>query len=416
LLRGSWQSVNLGDIAHTPGALQLFARYWPDADVTLWPGSLDFGAREMLVAAFPRLEIAVGGVDRTGRPTTEALARAWASSDLFVHGSGAGFGARRHLEAWHAATRRPYGLFGITMDPVSGIGEGRLSAGDTLAGLKVRISQVSAPSLNPQEHATFDGAAFIFCRDRLSLGYLAREGVKARVLAFGPDSTFGLQIRNEPVATRFLQAHGLEEGKFICVVPRMRYTPYSLVYKIPRTATDDIRDAVNGPSTKPDHAKLRDMMVRWVRATGLKVLACPEMTHEVQLAKEELVDPLPDEVKDRVVWRDSYWLPDEAASVYARACAVVSMECHSPIIALAQGTPALYVRQPTDSAKGQMYEEIGLGDWALEIEENSGESLWAKLSSIHYDPVAARERVKRAMTGVAKQQRFMVETARDSLT
>jgi polysaccharide pyruvyl transferase WcaK-like protein len=158
------------------------------------------------------------------------------------------------------------------------------------------------------------------------------------------------------------------------------------------------------------------MMVRWVRATGLKVLACPEMTHEVQLAKEELVDPLPDEVKDRVVWRDSYWLPDEAASVYARACAVVSMECHSPIIALAQGTPALYVRQPTDSAKGQMYEEIGLGDWALEIEENSGESLWAKLSSIHYDPVAARERVKRAMTGVAKQQRFMVETARDSLT
>ena len=67
------------------------------------------------------------------------------------------------------------------------------------------------------------------------------------------------------------------------------------------------------------------------------------------MAKQVLVDPLPKDVKKLVVWRDSYWLPDEAASVYAQAQAVVSVECHSPLIALRNGTPAFYVRQPTDT-------------------------------------------------------------------
>ena len=35
-----------------------------------------------------------------------------------------------------------------------------------------------------------------------------------------------------------------------------------------------------------DHAAVREMIVAWVRQTGLKVLACPEMTHQVELAKE----------------------------------------------------------------------------------------------------------------------------------
>jgi hypothetical protein len=38
---------------------------------------------------------------------------------------------------------------------------------------------------------------------------------------------------------------------------------------------------------------------------------------------------------------------------------VVSAECHSPIIALSQGTPAFYVRNPADTVKAQMFRDIG---------------------------------------------------------
>jgi hypothetical protein len=57
------------------------------------------------------------------------------------------------------------------------------------------------------------------------------------------------------------------------------------------------------------------------------------------MAKQVLVDPLPEAVKKNVVWRDTYWLPDEAASIYSMAQAVISVECHSPLIALHNGTP-----------------------------------------------------------------------------
>jgi hypothetical protein len=143
-------------------------------------------------------------------------------------------------------------------------------------------------------------------------------------------------------------------------------------------------------------------------------MACAEMTYQVQMAKDELVDPLPVDVKKNVVWRDTYWLPDEAASVYAKAQAVVSVECHSPLIALHHGTPTFYVRQPTDTCKGQMYRDIGANDWFFEVDETSGAQLWSRLEAIHRDPVAARAKVKSIMATVEARQKRMVDAVREA--
>src|SRR6185436_1688554 len=123
----------------------------------------------------------------------------------------------------------------------------------------------------------------------------------------------------------------LEEGKFISVIPRLRYTPYYRVKNTKRVASDDIKDAINERTTEKDHAKLRDMIVAYVKATGNKVMVCAEMTYQVEMGRDVLVNPLPAEIKKNVVWRDTYWLPDEAASIYAKAQCVVSVECHSPL-------------------------------------------------------------------------------------
>jgi hypothetical protein len=36
LLRSSWQVVNIGDVAHTPGVLALLEKHIPEAEVILW--------------------------------------------------------------------------------------------------------------------------------------------------------------------------------------------------------------------------------------------------------------------------------------------------------------------------------------------------------------------------------------------
>jgi hypothetical protein len=261
-----------------------------------------------------------------------------------------------------------------------------------------------------------DSAAFFFCRDTITRDYLKAQGVKTPILEFGPDAQLGMHLRDDATGYGYLKAKGLEEGKFICVVPRLRYTPY---YRIrpnaKRTPDDDIKDAINNRTTEKDHAKLRDMIVSYVRATGHKVLTCPEMTYEIELAKEAVVDPLPADVRKNVVWRDTYWLPDEAASIYTNALAVVSLECHSPLIALHVGTPTFYVRQPTDTCKGQMYRDIGANDWFFEIDETNGPQLWSRLEAIHKDPAAARAKVKSIMAFVEQRQKRMVDAVRTGI-
>lgn len=410
LLRGSWQSVNIGDIGHTPGALRLIEKHFPEAEMTVWHGTLGHGSDEFLKEGFPRLKFVAGNIGADGQPTTPALRDAWRENDFLLHGSGSGFGARAQLDAWHRATGKPYGVFGVSDDPISGFGDGRMPEGGSLAALRAAAAKLPATHLDAATRAVIERSAFMFTRETLTLDYFKTQSVRAPILEFGPDSQLGMSDRDDARGLAYLKAQGLAEGRFICVVPRLRYTPY---YKMDagrsRGATDETKDAINARWKEKDNAKLRDLIVRYVRATGNKVLACPEVTYQIELAKEMLVDPLPPDVRKNVVWRDTFWLPDEAAAIYARAQALVCMDCHSPLIAYHHGTPAFYVRNATDTWKGQMYADIGLSDWLFEADETSGAELWARLAPIHADPAKARARVKSVMAGVEKTQRRMVE-------
>jgi hypothetical protein len=252
------------------------------------------------------------------------------------------------------------------------------------------------------------------CRDTISRDYLQSQKVKTPILEFGPDAQLGMTLRDDAKGLSWLREHGLEEGRFICVIPRLRYTPYYRIRNTARTPEDDVRDAINDRTTEKDHARLRDTIVSYVKNTGNKVMACAEMTYQVEMAKQVLVDPLPAEIRKNVVWRDTYWLPDEAASIYSKAQAVVSVECHSPLIALHNGTPGIYVRQPTDTCKGQMYRDFGAADWFFEVEESSGSALWARLAKIHQDPRAAKAKVRSIMAGVEQRQKRMVDAVKEA--
>lgn len=403
LLRSSWQTVNIGDIAHTPGILQLLRTHLPDVQVTLWPGRLDRGVREMLRHHFPALPLVEGETDAAGRPTTPALAAAFADHDFFLHGSGPSVVAIEHVAAWRKLTGKPYGIYGVTIDPLTMPG-GHATEGGTIAALGRALAALPPGHLTEPPHSVLDQAAFVFCRETLTLGYLRAQGVATPHLDFAPDAAFGITIRDEGSADRFLAAHALKAGQFICVIPRTRYTPYHLVHDTPPNAEDLHRAAISARHLEADLAKLAAVIETWVRQTGHKVLLCPEMTYQVAIG-QRLHGLLPPAIRAAVVCRPDYWLPDEAVATYARALALVSLDNHSPIFALAQGVPALYVRQPTDTTKGKMWEDVGLEDWYFEIETTTGAQIAERLLAIHHDPVSARVRVEAVMARVHARQR-----------
>ncbi len=402
LLREALQYENIGDSGRVPGTIRLFYLHLPDAEVTLWPWSLHERERAILQRTFPKLRIVEGEIDARGKASNAELADAWANANFFTSPAK---NARTYVE-W-AATGRAYGFFGSAFDPITD--RATRPGGATLDELKDAIDRVPAGEFERKfgARALYEKASFIFCRDTLSLRFLRQQKLNPGQLEFGPEGCFAIAVRDEARAEAWLRRVGLKGDDYLCVVPRLRYTPYYRVKNLPRSDSDYTVDALNDATTTSDHAPLREMITLWVRNTGAKVIACPEMTYQIQTAKEQLIDPLPDDVKKHVIWRDSFWLPNEAASVYARARAVVSVECHSPIIALANGTPTLHVRQPVDTVKAQMFRDIGVGDWLFEIEKTSGADLWAALKTIDADLPRARARVREVMAKVADTQRAM---------
>lgn len=362
LLRSSWQTVNIGDIAHTPGMLALLEKHWPEAEVTLWPNKLSADVEKLLRARFPKLKIATG-------------AEAIRDNDVALHGSGPGLVGAAALKDF-AKTGKPYGFGGVTLND----GE--------IAG----------------QRALLEGAAFVFCRDSDSLKALRDSGARLKRAEFGPDATFALDLRSDATADAYLKANGLE--RFACFVPRLRWTPYWKEGRAYAPGEIEKREAENAAHRESDHAKLREAIVAWVRAGG-KALLCPEMTYQVELLKPLLFDPLPGDVKAGVVVKPSYWLTDEAASTYARATAVVSLEMHSPIIAVANGVPAIHLRQPTDTRKGRMWGDVGLAEWLFEIDAAKGEEIGARLLTLR--EAAARERAAQARAFAAERGKAMIE-------
>jgi polysaccharide pyruvyl transferase WcaK-like protein len=385
MLRSGWQSVNIGDIAHTPGVLALIEKHIPQAEVILWPGEIERGTEPMLQRRFPRLKIIRGNVGPDGKPDTPELTAAFQSADFLLHGSGPSIVAANQFRAWRAATGKPYGFFGVTITTSS---EAASSGMD--AALKTLI----------------DGSKFLFTRETKSLSNVQQAGVKVPQLKFVPDGTFSFDITDDAVASRFMSEQKLK-APFIAVIPRLRYTPYHKFRKATTSPEESARrDAVNEKHGETDHAKLRQMITAWVRQTGGQALLCPEMTYELDIIDPLLFGPLPADVKPHVVRRKTYWLPDEAASIYRQAAAVVSFECHSPIIAAAQGTPCIYVHQPEDGIKGQMWKDVGLGDWFFEVDTTSGDELARTVLGMHANPAAARRKV---VDAVAVAQRLQAE-------
>jgi polysaccharide pyruvyl transferase WcaK-like protein len=376
LLRCSWQTVNIGDIGHTPGLLHLLEEHLPEAEVRLWPTSVDNGVEELLMRRFPKLVIA---------KKPEALKVAIAECDFFLHGSCASFGAQKDVERWIKETGRPYGVAGITL---------------------------SSPSEKTAE--VLSGACFVYFRDSASLQAAKDGGCKSPVMDFGPDGAFAVDLRNDAAAAAFLGAHGLEEGKFLCCIPRLRYTPYWTIKN--GRPMDAAKNARNEEMKEHDHAPLREAVIAVTRQTPMKVLLCPEDQTQMKVGKEMIYDKLPDDVKAKVVWRENYWLTDEALSTYVRSAGLFGNEMHSPIMCIGNGVPAMVCRWKEQTTKGLMWRDIGLGDWLFDLDnEDEVKKVAPTVLALAQDPVAAKEKAAKARAFVKQRQTEMMETLKKSL-
>ena len=389
LLRSSWQVVNIGDIAHTPGVLTLIEKLIPEAEVMLWAsGDLSAEVMAMEHVRFPQLRIVKGTLGGGGKASSAELGEAVAWCDFLLHGSGPSFVAHKDVEAFVTHTGKPFGVYGITY------------GGGADAGQKGLMGR----------------ATFLYFRDSVSLAKAKSDGVTCPLMAFGPDGAFACDLRNDAPAVAFLRAHGLEDGKFLCCIPRLRNTPYWKIRNKPMDAEANRKHARNEAMKEHDLAPLRSAICAVVRETGLKVLVCPEDMSQMAVGKEMLVDKLPDDVRAAVVWHERFWLTAEALSTYVRSAGLFGLEMHSPIMCIGNGVPAIVCRFAEQTSKGIMWRDIGLGDWLFDFDvEADLARLPAAVLKMVQEPEASRTLVAQAQAFVQARQRETLETVRSNL-
>jgi hypothetical protein len=60
LLQSAWDTINIGDIGHTPGTLRVLEEHLPEVKVVLWASKLDDRVEALLRRRFPKVEILQG--------------------------------------------------------------------------------------------------------------------------------------------------------------------------------------------------------------------------------------------------------------------------------------------------------------------------------------------------------------------
>jgi polysaccharide pyruvyl transferase WcaK-like protein len=367
LLRNSWQTINIGDIGHTPGILHLFEEYIPRLKVTLWPGSVSDGVEEMLLKRFPALTII---------HTEEDIQKAFAVCDFFLHGSGPYIVGDEELIRWREETGRPYGIYGITF----------------------------TGSRN-QEIDFINNAQFAYFRDSVSLQRAREKGAHCPLMEFCPDSAFAVDLRDEAAALKFLHENNLQQGQFVCCIPRLRYTQNWLI-PVKNRALNPVKHARNEEMKEHDHRPLREAITAIARQTDFKVLICPEDVTQMQVGREVLYDRLAEDVKNKVVWRSNFWLTDEALSTYIRSAGLFGNEMHSPIMCIGNGIPAIVCRFKEQTSKGTMWNDIGLSEWLFDLDnETDYQKIVRSVLQMINNPAQSKKKVIAAQNVIKRRQR-----------
>ncbi len=375
VLQSAWDTINIGDIGHTPGTLRVLEQHLPNVRIIVWAMKVDERILSMLQKRFPKVTFLQGKLDGKSE-RDEALRSAIIHSDLFIRNSGMG----QDLSFMQFCKKHaiPYGLFGQSYFPTMVQGDGASERIDLL-----------------------NHAAFIYTRETKTLNILRSAGISCPVLEFGPDGCFGIDVRDDERGLATMKKLGLEDRKFITVQVRTNTPKYPGVddprpeklnplHPTPQQIEDDQRRG----------AKYRELITQWVKRTGYKVLIAPETIKEMGHNKRLIHDKLPEDILSHVVNLDTFWNVDEAASIFARAHTAVCHEPHSLIIALANGTPIIHTYSEFHSPKCWMFKDIGLPEWLLEMDETPVDLLAKTLFDIHQDYEAARAKVTKAMTYV----------------
>jgi polysaccharide pyruvyl transferase WcaK-like protein len=229
----------------------------------------------------------------------------------------------------------------------------------------------------------FGDAEFVYCRDTDSLNYLSQKRLTNKCSGYRPDSTFFFKGFDEAWADKFMSEHELKNENFMCLMQRLSSKQSEF--------NDPTGGAVSEERKHEQMRKLKILIEQWIERTGGKVLICHETRDTLKTVPEYLLNILDKKTLKNCVYMDSFWTSEQAYSIFKRARIVTSMEMHSIIMTINVGTPVIHNPFDECGRKKYMLNDLGLGDWLIDIDSCSDNAMVDVAMDIHKNHMAAKK-------------------------
>ena len=227
-----------------------------------------------------------------------------------------------------------------------------------------------------------EDAQFVFCRDGDSLSYVKSLGIEAPHLMFVPDSTVSFARRDDDWADAFMAKHDLKSREFMVVIPRTCFD------------TSVISRSISEKRSTAHCRKLREIIEHWVRKTGMKVIVAAEVRNQLAPARKLVYDPLPADIKNRCVMMEKFWTTKQATALYRHTRILVTMEQHSFLLAIPEGTPTVVPIFKESGRKIWMLHDFKLGEYLFDVDAASTQQIEQAINKIHDNYERESDRIR----------------------
>lgn len=386
LIHSGWNRYNFGDVAHTPGLLRLLEIYIPEAEILLWMARYPEWLASYILARFPNVEPFYGQISGVRNHVNSAIEDAFRRAELFIYNSGPIFNYGHELVSSDVKTQGWRGFdWNATMDPAAKLYFAKSC--QVPFGIFGQSFIYFAPPADIVVPEILSQAAFVTTRESDSLNYLNQLGVQSPDMDFVPDAAWAFDLQDDESVVPWLDSLGLKERHFLVTTTRNAPAGVDMMADRERQQTF-----------------FSQVLTDWVEQTGLPILLIPETVGSIELNREYIYAPLPAHIQSNVILDDSlwmptdtFWTPDQARSVLARARAYLNVDHHGVLLALTAGTPSIHPRQPQAGRKSNVLRDVGLADWLFDLYQVDPKLVSQALLKIHQDYEQAQQRAKKAV-------------------
>lgn len=338
VIRGQWSMKTLGSRLYLPAAFKLIQRNLPLSEIFFWPYTEDEVVLNKIKMNITRFNLLNGNLDDPYGELTDTLRKA----DIIFHFGGilsgngnspdpAGLSDSANLFDFCEQNKILYALHSL-----------RISPGFTFDDPSRKI---------------LNNASFVFSSYPVDGKKLSNSGIENRNFDFAPDATYYFDLNENNLAGQYLNSNNLNGTQYLVLSLR---------------SGNEFKESVD---LEKHISKFAHLIDSWISGTGNPVLLLIGNKDDSEFLAGELVEPLPEKSKNKVVVLDEISDPSVAISIIDKSRVCIGNDPYPLMMSVSSRVPVIFTRTSETDPSYENFTSLSMDDRILDLNDTGEKEL-----------------------------------------